>query len=65
MVTFMAKVKSTIPQKKLLWLLFGLFWKNLGYLLFQHLVTLKLTLRIEPEVDAIKVALKWSRYSVF
>ena len=32
MVTFMAKVKSTIPQKKLLWLLFGLLLQKLGLL---------------------------------
>ena len=40
MVKFWAKVESNSFHLKLLWLLFGQVFENLGYFLIQHLVTL-------------------------
>ena len=40
MVTFWASVKNIIFKVELLWKFLGYFWKNLGYILYQHLVTL-------------------------
>ena len=45
MVIFWAKVKSITFNDKLLWLLFGNFWKKLGFFLIQRLVTLELQLK--------------------
>ena len=63
MMTFWVKVKSIILLQKLPWVLFGQLYKNLGYFLFQHLVTL-LTLLTRLHI-VVGTSIERERESVF